>query len=95
MSHCCEQMVLQLKNERVPINYSPRFREYSILLTNSSALQIIDYCPWCGAKLPVSLRDLWFEKLEQLIGESIYDIAFDKTRLQEIPESYRDDGWWK
>lgn len=93
MSHCCEQMSIQLQDERVPIEYTPRFRTYG-LIVGSSTIQRLDYCPWCGTKLPESLRDLWFETLEKLMGETIYDIAFDSNRFGEIPQKFQSEEWW-
>lgn len=87
-------MKSHLQDERVQIKYAPMFREYSVVLVGSSALQGIDFCPWCGAKLPESLRDLWFETLEKLMGESIYDIAFDSNRFGEIPKKFQNEEWW-
>jgi hypothetical protein len=33
---------------------------------SDDVIQTIEYCPWCGARLPSSLRDEYFERLEQL-----------------------------
>jgi hypothetical protein len=93
MSHCCEQMTIQLQDERVPVEYSPKYREYSLRIS-TTVEQGIDYCPWCGTKLPESLRDLWFETLEGIMGEAIYDIAFDSNRFGEIPKKFQSEEWW-
>jgi hypothetical protein len=94
MKHCCDDMNRFVNDKRMPIEYMSTFREYHLPLLSSNAQQSIDYCPWCGVNLPNSLRDLWFEMLEDKIGEQIYDIAFDNTRFNEIPEKFQNDTWW-
>lgn len=93
MRHCCEQMEAHLQDASVPIGYAPAFREYGLNIEKSRK-QGIDYCPWCGTKLPESLRDLWFETLEGVMGEAIYDIAFDSNRFGEIPKKFQSEEWW-
>lgn len=85
--HACESIQMFLEDRRVPIEYNPIMREYDILLRHSSARQGIDYCPWCGTKLPESLRDLYFETLEKLFGE---DFSRDNA-----PTEFQSDEWWK
>ena len=46
----------------------------------------ITHCPWCGTKLPESLREEWFDRLDRL-GLEPGDPA--------IPESMRSDDWWR
>jgi hypothetical protein len=65
VSHCCEMMGRELADERVPITFSSKFREYALQLFDESGYtnvyDVIAYCPWCGIELPRSLRDEWFE----------------------------------
>lgn len=79
-----------LADPRVPIDYYPPFREYSLRLRHSRASQAIGFCPWCGRDLPTSLRGTYFELLEETHSElSIFD---DPTG---IPEEFRTDAWWR
>ena len=73
-------------DERVPIFYEAKFREYSLMLFESEAHQLIHFCPWCGAELPSSLRDRFFDELEQL-GIDYADGA--------SPAKYATDAWWR
>jgi len=44
-------------------------------------------CPWCGASMPESKRDLWFKTLTEMgIDESIH---------QDIPIEFKSDDWWR
>ena len=67
------------------IHYLPVFDEYGIPLHDGSSSVInIQFCPWCGKKLPESKRNEWFDRLEAL-GLSLDD---------ELPEAYRSEKWW-
>ena len=68
------------------VSYSAKFDEYGIIVHDGGSSSIsIDYCPWCGSKLPESQRDRWFDELEKL---GIADPSKEK-----IPEIYRDGRW--
>lgn len=78
-----------LNENKVDIHYITQFREYSIGIPNTSGRQDVHFCPWCGSKLPISLRDIWFDELEEKIED------FDGFDDQRIPDEYRDGRWWK
>ena len=83
-------MALHLGSNEVSISYSDKFREYGILTrwdhNRSLAIQSIDYCPWCRAKLPRDLRSEWFAILDDL-GLEPEDPA--------VPEEMKSDAWWR
>jgi hypothetical protein len=64
--HCCERMNLHLNDgEGAAIRYVPEFDEYGIpVLDGGTSYIALNFCPWCGAKLPASKRDEYFDKLE-------------------------------
>jgi hypothetical protein len=67
--------------------YVPKFREYGIRINDGgSSYIVIRICPWCGSKLPQSLRDEWFDRLEALNLE---------PNDRRIPPSLLTDAWWK
>ena len=71
----------------IPFLYDPKFREYGLRILDGGTSQIpVNYCPWCGKKLPTSLRDKWFAELKALK----IDPGADK-----IPEKYQTDEWYK
>ena len=84
---CCQSMSSILKKELNSIKYNPAEREYGIEYTDgTSSLQLINFCPFCGNKLPASLSDRWFLELEQL--------GYDDPLNQEIPEKFKSEEWW-
>ncbi len=84
--HCCHLMTLYIDDEDMIVLYVPKFRQYGIqVLDGGSSYIEIKYCPWCGSKLPESLRDRWLEELEKL------GLEFGSP---EIPEKYKTDLWW-
>ena len=85
--HCCERMQFFLNERKVAIGYYPRCREYYIRLYTSGGVQLINYCPWCGCRLPTSLNELYCETLEEL--------GYDEPFSNNIPEKYKTDEWWQ
>lgn len=90
-THCCDEMAVHLKSECNGISYSLRFREYRIVrpMPDTVVGTAAEYCPWCGVKLPASLREEYFRRLSKR-GLDI-DIL---TPLSELPEEFRDSRWW-
>ncbi|MGH7134402.1 MAG: DUF6980 family protein [Pirellulales bacterium] len=85
--HCCDAMAAHLADEDVPIEYTPRLREYGLrILDGGSARQLIEFCPWCGQRLPESLRNEWVERLE-VLGLEPND--------PRVPEEMKTDAWWR
>jgi hypothetical protein len=72
-------------------NYCPIFREYSIDYKEEygGGSQLINFCPWCGTKLPSSLREEFFNTLKKEhnieVGIGDYDQRVD------IPSEFRTD----
>ena len=88
MIFCCKEMEEHLRGQEVHIKYNPKFNEYGIDCSDDASVIVLNYCPWCGKKLPQSLRDKWFEELQALGYESP---LFDDT----IPDEYKTQQWWK
>jgi uncharacterized protein DUF6980 len=84
--HLCVTMAALLGHEPDIIDYGDRFRQYSIPYCGDSSIQGIEYCPWCGAKLPESLRAVWVSRIQSL-GYEVLD--------PEIPARYRSGAWWR
>lgn len=57
---CCERMEQNIR-EFLSIRYDEHFEEFSIVLPEDGSLTCLDYCPWCGQKLPESRREEWFD----------------------------------
>ncbi|MCX6867183.1 MAG: hypothetical protein NTV46_13370 [Verrucomicrobia bacterium] len=69
------------------INYTAKFDEYGIIIHDGGmSVTAISYCPWCGAKLPESKRNQWFEALKQL--------GIDDPDDERIPDVYHNESWW-
>jgi hypothetical protein len=86
--HCCELMDVYLNDEDNLVHYFPKFREYGIPVHDGGSSQLgIAFCPWCGTKLPIPLRNEWFKELE---GRGYTDPDAD-----EIPIEFQTDEWWK
>jgi hypothetical protein len=62
--HCCNAIADHL-TDGTALVHVPKFREYGIrVLDGGSSFIILEFCPWCGTRLPESLRDRGFESVE-------------------------------
>ncbi|MBR6646577.1 MAG: hypothetical protein IKM61_00165 [Eubacteriaceae bacterium] len=80
--------------EDKPVYFSSKFNEYGLPVYDgengeATSYILIGYCPWCGAKLPESRREEWFDRLEAL-G---FDAPLDD--IDSIPHEFKTYGWWQ
>jgi hypothetical protein len=79
-------MRLALTEADVPVVYWAKFREYGVRVLDGSSSSIeLLFCPWCGMKLPGSLRDQWFDELERR--------GIDPG-VDSVPEEFHDGRWY-
>ncbi|RTY85839.1 hypothetical protein [Flavobacterium sp. GT3R68] len=91
MNKMCEKLKLNssidFENVDTPIVYSEKFDEYGVKIWDGGTSSIsIEFCPWCGQKLPNSKRDQWFDEIEKL--------GIDPWN-GKIPEKYLSDKWYR
>ena len=97
--HCCSMMHAQLTSTQcathsnrydcpdVLIDYLPQFDEYAIIVHDGGpSVVTIQFCPWCGTRLPPSRRAQWFEEIEKL--------GFSNPEDERIPVSDRTGEWY-
>ncbi|MGL4613323.1 MAG: DUF6980 family protein [Shewanella sp.] len=85
-NHCCSQMQNNLAKTHNSLQYNGKFREYGIKVDDGgTSVILITYCPWCAQKLPMSLRDEWFDLIDKL-G---LDIS------SELSSERLTESWWK
>lgn len=97
--HCCDRLseaiAVRCSDHDDPyecpdvlVVYVEKFDEYGLVIHDGgSSYVVIQYCPWCGRRLPEAKRDRWFEELEAL--------GFDDPAEQDIPTDFKTDAWWK
>jgi hypothetical protein len=96
--HCCDEMRDGLVNAclehaadpfacpDMALAYSDTFDEYGLIVHDGSAsMLLITHCPFCGATLPDSRRDDWFDRLEAM--------GIDDPFAAELPQVYRSGAW--
>jgi hypothetical protein len=88
--YCCLTMDAELSKEGAILYYDPQYREYGVDLLERGGM-LIDYCMFCGKKLPISVRDEWFGILENEYGLEWPD-SKDKKK---VPQEFWTDEWWK
>lgn len=80
--HCSEDF----ENADTPVYFSRQFNEFGLKIIDGGTSYIsIRHCPFCGTKLPESLRERWFEEMEKLGIDAWGD---------EIPGKYKTDAWY-
>lgn len=84
--HCCEDMHREAERtcDQHPdrfacgdclIHYSAKFREYGLIVHDGGSSSVnIRFCPWCGRRLPESLRERWFEEMEWRRIDSVSEV---------------------
>ena len=84
--YCCGKMEQHVSDPTTAIIFTPKFREFGIsIVDGGSSKVLIQHCPWCGVELPSSLRDRWFDELEQLGLEPEDD---------NMPDELTSAEWW-
>ena len=88
LKFCCTSMEMHVYETTI-VHYNEVFDEYGIpLLEDNVSFIILEYCPWCGKKLPKSKRECWFNRLE--------DLGFEMPLFcEDIPAEYKTDKWWR
>lgn len=86
--HCCQQMADRLVDGETAIRYVLKFRESGIpVLDGGESFIIIQFCPWCGNRLPESLRSEWFDRLEQM--------GLELDNPETPAAAMRTAEWWR
>jgi hypothetical protein len=70
------------------IYYGEKFDEFGIIIHDGgNSFLEINYCPWCGKRLPQSKRNRWFDELEKL--------GYETPLEMDIPNEYKSSKWYK
>lgn len=70
----------------VLVHYDPKFDEYGLVIHDGGSSTVgIEYCPWCGRRLPESRRDAWYDRLLAM--------GLDPEK-DEVPEEYKSAAWY-
>lgn len=92
--HCCEQMTRNINDKRAQIFYLPHYRSYYIEYIYEPefrARHVLNYCPWCGVKLPEDLTEKYYVSLEKDCGIDSYEA---KDHPENIPDEFKTEAWW-
>ncbi len=83
---------IEIEQTDKTVYYCSKFDEYGIPIYDgengaANSYVLIDYCPWCGKRLPSSKRDEWFSALEKLGIENPLEV-------ENIPEKFKTSEWF-
>ena len=90
-THCCDLMDWELLNNSSPLMYTAKYREYDVKIINSEVSAAADYCIFCGKNLPESVRDEWYDILEQ---EYALEGSCEEDK-KKAPAEFFSDEWSK
>jgi len=83
---CCDQMRAAVESDEIPVEYSAKFREIGLrILDGGTSTVVFEACPWCGQKLPTSLRDDRFSELGKRGIDPVTDV---------VPPEFTDERWY-
>ena len=83
---CCDELFNFTSSGELGLIYLDKFREFGIQYRDGgTSYQHIKFCPFCGTRLPSSLRDKWFDEIEK---------AGIDPWGEEVPELYETSKWW-
>ena len=87
VAYTCEQHPDRYDCPDCLVSYFAKFDEYGLIIHDGAQSCIsIQFCPWCGARLPESQRDRWFDEWAAL--------GFDDPFVQDIPQRFQTDAWY-
>jgi hypothetical protein len=92
--HCCERMSSSVDgtDDISPWIYNERHRAYYVQSVNHPGAERVDYCAFCGTKLPQDLTSEWIRILEEEYG---FENAYEARRNGLVPSEFQTDEWWK
>lgn len=94
MQHCCSTMATYLPGGyceyESSLRYIPNIRTYIILnkLKKYKGYETIDYCGFCGTRLPMKLDKKMTEILQREYGLNSW------RDYRRAPAKYHTDAWW-
>ena len=90
LDFCCDEIIFHIQKLEQIIIYLSENRSF-LIKVNQHIGQEIQYCPWCGTKLPKELSNEWWDILEKE-----YNIIYPlESERDKVPAEFWTDEWWK
>ena len=89
---CCYDMEWSVLDEPEEcFNLNATIRAYDISLPDKTCVGI-NFCPWCGEKLPTNLYNEWKRILTHEYGIKTPSAHMDDD---DFPPEFKTEEWWK
>ena len=94
--HCCLYMAFFISDPVIVPHQGPNpvlewiamWNEYRIPISRTGyQVTRILHCPWCGSKLPASVKEEWYQTL--------YALGYSDPGNDHLPEEFNSDKWWR
>lgn len=86
LAHDCDQHADPFDCPDTVLIYNEPFDEYGIPIRDGGmSYLVVSHCPWCGARLPSSARDAWFD--------AVAAAGLGDADVDTLPAKFLDAGW--
>ena len=95
---CCSSMknyALEEDDKEKFIDFDLSKRFFGAFKKNTAYSINIDYCPFCGKKLPSNLIDERWDTIMKELGSDYLPDDDGNPPKKELPEEFKTDEWWK
>jgi hypothetical protein len=88
MKLCCEYLKSKIEQKSDEhILYLPQTRSF-LIIGSGKEMADINYCPWCGNKLPRDLTD-------ELVNIIYEELKLESYEDPNLPIQFKSDKWWR
>ena len=79
-----------IDRDECALSYNPAMREFHLDVRppEKDVGQLLSFCPFSGKALPSSLRDAFFDALEEI------GLTGGLADLHRVPQEFRSEDWW-
>lgn len=86
LAHDCTQHADPFDCPDTVLVHNPLFEEYGMPIRDGGmSYLVVSHCPWCGARLPESQRDRWFDAVEAA--------GHADTATDALPAEFLNGAW--
>ena len=92
--YCCAPLWISV--DRNELIYEPVLKCFGFRtdVENSESYQVMRYCPFCGARLPV-LTLKFLDVVEEELGEDMLPGGWFPEDRKHLPQEFQTDEWWR
>jgi hypothetical protein len=92
LPECCNKLNAEIHKSKSALINSDKSRSYNFLMRRNNFQSLpVNYCIYCGTKMPDCLYDMWYQILKRQ-----YKLSYDDLEYNEkIPQEFLTGEWWR